>query len=139
MPEKPRCSISRAISRVWRRRPGTATRLIAGIGSGIGRLLCCLRGDLHRIGAVAVAERRGVDFFELDFAVQYPRFPCILLGHSGMELGHYVSGEEFEAFADMLMRILASLVQQNNLVDMRRLEPPQLAPQCLRRADQAAS
>src|SRR6516165_1595888 len=36
MPEKPRRSISRAMSRVWRRRPGTATRLIAGRGSGIG-------------------------------------------------------------------------------------------------------
>ena len=36
MPEKPRRSISRAISRVRRRRPGTATRLIAGNGKGIG-------------------------------------------------------------------------------------------------------
>src|SRR5712671_727878 len=36
MPPKPRRSISRAISRVWCRRPGTATRLIAGRGSGIG-------------------------------------------------------------------------------------------------------
>jgi len=36
MPEKPRRSISRAISSVCRRRPGTATRLIAGNGWGIG-------------------------------------------------------------------------------------------------------
>src|SRR6516162_2320375 len=36
MPEKPRRSISRAISRVRLRRPGTATRLIAGNGKGIG-------------------------------------------------------------------------------------------------------
>ena len=39
-----------------------------------------LRGDLHRIGAVTVAEGGGVDFFELDFAVQHLGFPGFLLG-----------------------------------------------------------
>ena len=62
-----RRSISRAISRVRRRRPGTATRLIAGRGWGMGQLL---RGgaDLHRIGAVALAERSGIDLLQLDLA-----------------------------------------------------------------------
>src|SRR5271166_3059021 len=36
MPAKPRRSTSCAISRVWRRRPGTETRLMAGRGWGIG-------------------------------------------------------------------------------------------------------
>src|SRR5271169_3345215 len=41
MPEKPRRSMSRAMSNVCRRRPGTATRLIAGSGVGIGGVHRC--------------------------------------------------------------------------------------------------
>src|SRR5260370_22533810 len=95
-------------------------------------LLSRLRGDLHRIGAVAVAEGGGVDLFELDFAAQHLGLPSLLLGHARVEFGHHLAGEEFEALADVLVRVLAGLVQQNDLVDMRALEPPQLAPQGLR-------
>ena len=94
--------------------------------------------DLHRIGAVAVAEGSGVDLFELDLAGQHLALPGLLRGLVGVEFGHDLAGEEFEAFADVLVGVLAGLVQQDDLVDMRGLEPPQLAPQGLGRADQPA-
>src|ERR1700751_1509324 len=117
MPEKPRRSISRAISRVRRRRPGTATRLIAGRGWGMGQLLSG-RSDLHRIGAVALAERSGIDLFELDLARQHLALPGLLGGLVGVEFWHHLAGEQFEALADVLVRVLAGLVEQNDLVDV---------------------
>src|SRR6202011_521629 len=87
---------------------------------GIGSLRR-LRGDLHRIGAVAVAEWRGVDLLKLDFAVEHLGFPGFLLGDASVEFGHHFAGEQFEALAYVLVRVLAGLVQQNDLVDMRAL------------------
>src|SRR5260370_40978096 len=104
----------RACGRTRLRRPAAL--------SGEG-LLRSLRGaELHRIGAVAVAERRGVDLLELDLAGQYLDFPRVLLGHSGVELGHYLSGEQLEALADVLVCVFAGLVHQDDLVDMRGRE-----------------
>ena len=65
---------------------------------------------------------------KLDFAGQHLRLPGVLLGDVGVEFGHHLAGEEFEALADVLVGVLAGLVQQDDLVDMRALEPPQLAP-----------
>jgi hypothetical protein len=48
-----------------------------------------------------------------------------------VEFGHDLAREKFEALANVFVRVLAGLVQQNHLVDMRGLEPPQLAPQRL--------
>src|SRR5580704_2701887 len=95
--------------------------------------------ELHRIGAVAVAERRGVDFFELDLAGQHLSLPGILLGDVGVEFGHHLAREKLKAFADMLVGVLAGLVEQDHLVDMRGLEAAQLAPDRLGRADEATA
>src|ERR1700746_849415 len=137
MPEKPRRSISRATFRGWRRRPGTATRLIAGKGWGMGQLLGG-GTNLHGIGAVALAERSGIDLFELDLARQHLALPGLLRGLVGVEFWHHLAGEQFEALADVLVGVLAGLVEQNDLVDVRGLEPPELAPQGLGGADQPA-
>ena len=40
-------------------------------------------GDLHRIGAVAVAIGSGVDLFEFDLAIQDALFPRLVLGFGG--------------------------------------------------------
>src|SRR5437016_14326729 len=103
-----------------------------------GRLLRRLRADLHRVGTVAVAEGGGVDLFELDLAGEDPALPGLLLGYAGVEFGHNLAGEELEALANVRVGVFAGLVQQDDLVDMRGLEAPQLAPQGLGRADQPA-
>jgi len=64
--------------------------------------------------------------------------PRLLLGLVGVELGHHLAGEEIEALADVLVRVLAGLVQEQHLVDVRGFEPLELAPDRLGRADQAA-
>src|SRR4029077_3886702 len=106
--------------------------------SAAGRLLRRLRADLHRIGAVAVAEGRGVDLFELDLAGEHLALPGLLLGDAGVEFGHDLSGEELEALANVRVGVFAGLVWESDWVDMRVLDAPQLAPQGLGRADQPA-
>src|SRR4051812_45131724 len=57
------------------------------------------RGQLHRVRAVAVAERLGVDFLQLDLAAQHLLLPFLMAGDVGVELRHDFAGEQFEAFA----------------------------------------
>ena len=90
---------------------------------------------MNGIGAVAVAEGGGVDFFELDLAGRHLALPGLLLGDAGVEFRHHLAGEEFEALADVRMGVFAGLVQEDDLVDVGGLEPPRLAPQGLGRAD----
>src|SRR6202022_152230 len=78
-----------------------------------------LRADLHRVGAVAVAEGGGVDLLELDLASEHLALPGLLLGDAGVEFGHHLTGEQFEALADVRVGVLAGLVQENDLVAMR--------------------
>src|ERR1700726_3444516 len=57
-------------------------------------------GQLHRIGAVAVAERLGVDLLQLDLAAEHPGLPFLVRRDVGVELGQYLAGEQFQALAD---------------------------------------
>ena len=108
VPLAPRANSARRIFPNW---PDPSPR-----GSGDGRAALLRRlgaGDLHRIGAVAVAVGRGVDLFELDFAVQHLLFPGLLRRLVGVEFGHHLAGEQLEALADVLVGVLAGLVQED--------------------------
>ena len=57
----------------------------------------------------------------------------------GGEFRHHFLGEQFQAFADMLVRVLAGLIEQDDLIDMAGFEPPQLLPDGFGGPDQAAT
>ena len=80
----------------------------------------------------------GVEILELHAAGEHRLLPCRLLGLARMEFRHHLGGEELEAGADVLMAGAAGLVQQDDLVDMRRLELPEPRADGLGRADEAA-
>src|SRR6516162_8757394 len=94
--------------------------------------------ELYRVGTIAVAERRCIDLLELDLAGQHLRLPGVLLGDPIVEFRHDLACKELEAFANMLVRVFAGLIEQDHLVDVRGLEAAELPPQRLGRADQAA-
>src|SRR5690349_17567697 len=96
------------------------------------------RDPLHG-AAVAVGEGRGVDLLELDLAVEDALLPLEKLRMRVLELRHHLASEELEGFADVLVPVLAGLVQQHDLVDVGALEAAQLAAQRLGRADEAAA
>src|SRR5687768_16185312 len=66
--------------------------------------------QLHRIEAVAILERLCVDLFEFDLARQHLLLPFLLLGDTDVEFRHDFAREQFEALADVLVRVLAGLV-----------------------------
>ena len=97
----------------------------------------CDRDTFADAGALLVG--RGVDLLEFDLARPAPCcFHAWCSGSWPINSGITSRGEQLQAFADMLVRVLAGLVQQDDLVDVRGLEPPQLAPDGFRRADQPA-
>ncbi len=55
------------------------------------------------------------------------------------ELGHDLGCEKLKAGADVCMGVPARLVQQDHLIDVRRLELAQLGANRLRRADEPSS
>ena len=57
----------------------------------------------------------------------------------GVELRHDFAGEQFEAFADVFVRVVAGLVEQDNLVDMRDFEFAEFVADGFRGADEAAA
>src|SRR5438874_12204145 len=67
------------------------------------------RGQLHRIRAVAVAERLGVDLLQLDLAREHFLLPFLMRRDVGVKFGHDVAREQFEALADVLVGVLAGL------------------------------
>src|SRR5215469_13147626 len=92
-------------------RPATRARMVSG-RRRLGR-------ELHRIGTIAVAERRRLDFLERDLAGDHLCLPGFLLANAVVELRHHLAGKELEAFANVLVRVLAGLVEQDHLVDVR--------------------
>ena len=78
---------------------------------------------------LAAAPRRGeglgVELLELDLAGQHRLLPRLVLGLVVVELRHHLVGEQLEAGADVLVGVLAGLVEQDHLVDVRLLEPVQ--------------
>ena len=77
--------------------------------------------------AVTIGKGRGIDLFELDFATHHAGLPGIMF-RVVLELWHHFAGEQFQGFADVLMAVLAGLIKQDDLVDVRGAEPPQLFP-----------
>src|SRR6188768_3733991 len=77
-----------------------------------------LRRHLRRLAARGEVVRFGVDVFELEFARQYRRFPLLVLRFPRMELGHHFAREQFQTAADVGVRILAGLVQEDDLIDV---------------------
>src|SRR5215207_11005483 len=106
--------------------PRTWSRAMSGGGCLFRRLRLGRRNGLHG-AAVAVGEGRGVDLLELDLAVQHPLLPLEQFGMGALEFGHHFLGEQLERFADVLVGVLARLVQQHDLVDVGFLELAQLA------------
>ena len=94
--------------------------------------------DVERQLAIAVGKGRGVDFFELDIAVDHAGLPGVVLAVV-LKLRHHFAAEQIQGFADVLMGVLAGLIEQDDLVDVRGAEPPQLFADGFRRADQPAT
>src|SRR5438552_9440933 len=82
------------------------------------------RRHIHRELAVAIPERFGIDLFELDRAAEHPLLPGLVFGIVP-ELRHHFRREQLQRLADMLVAVLAGLVEQDHLVDMRGAEAPQ--------------
>src|SRR6516165_8739505 len=97
-----------------------------------------LRRDTDCELAITIGERRSVNLFQLNRAADHAGLPGVVLGIV-LELGHDFLGKQFERLADRLMGVLAGLIEQNHLVDMRGAEAPQLLGDCLGRADEAAA
>lgn len=75
-------------------------------------------GFLH-FGTKATLERRRIDFFEFNFPIQHGVFPPGVYRLIRLKFWHNVLCKQLERLADMFIGIAASLVQQNDLVDMR--------------------
>src|SRR3954447_12811799 len=102
----------------------TPGSLVAGCDNTLPRRRLCRRhadGEL----AVAVGERLGVDFLELDLAAHDALLPG-RLRRIILEFRHHLAAEQLQRFADVLVAVLARLVQKDDLVDMRALETLQL-------------
>src|SRR5882672_3101796 len=96
------------------------------------------RRDVDRELAVTIPERLGIDLFELDRTAHDAPLPRVMFGIV-LELRHHLFGEQFERFADVLVGVLAGLVEQDHLVDMGSAETPQFLGDGFRRSDQAAA
>ena len=73
--------------------------------------------DIDRELAIAIDECRGVDLLKLDRAAHHAGLPGLMLGIV-LELRHYFLAEQFERLADMLVAVLAGLIEQDHLIDM---------------------
>src|SRR5579859_5957779 len=114
-------------------------RALSRSAEGVSRLARShLRRHADRELAVTVSECGGVDLLELDRAGEHALLPFVVLGVV-LELGHHFFREQLERLANVLMRVLAGLVEQDHLIDMRGAEAPQFLADRLRRADQAAA
>src|ERR1700722_7401568 len=89
-------------------------------------LLELLRGclsRLNRIGTKPIFERLRIDFFQFDFSGQDLALPFLVCRLVSVEFGHDVLREQFQALANVLVRVAAGLIGQNDLVDIGRPEP----------------
>ncbi len=66
--------------------------------------------------------RLRVDLVELDRARQHAALPLLVLALALVEVRHDLGREHLEALADVGMRVLPRLVEQDHLVDVRLLE-----------------
>src|SRR5678816_108411 len=78
-----------------------------------------------------------VEPLERDAPGEHVGLPPLVLGLPRVELRHHLAREQLEARADVLVRRAPRLVQENDLVDVRRLELAELSPDRLGRADQS--
>src|SRR5262249_29387048 len=92
----------------------------------------------HRLGAVAVFKGRRLDLLELNLTGHHLALPGLVLGMTTLKLGHHLAGKQGKRFHDVLVRIVAGLVEQDHLIDMRAFELAQLIAQGLGGADQPA-
>src|ERR1700679_2616975 len=67
-------------------------------------------GWLHRIGAKTIAERLRIDLLQFNLARQNLLLPFLMRRFGGVKFGHHLFREQFQAFANMLMRVAAGLV-----------------------------
>ena len=111
----------------------TVTAAVARICSMIGRQADDLLDWHGRLGrdsgelwAKAVLERRRVDFVEDDLAGHDLLLPGLVRRLQFVEFRHDLVGEQFEALANVLVRIVAGLVEQDDLVDVAGRELAQL-------------
>ena len=95
--------------------------------------------DRHRLGAVAVLEGRRLDLLELDLARHHLGLPGLVRRVVAVEFRHHLAAEQLERLADVLVRVLAGLVEQDHLVDVGGLELGELLADGVGRADQAAA
>src|SRR5207302_9580208 len=81
------------------------------------------RHDVDGQFAVTVLERFSVDLLKLDCATHDAPLPGVMLGIVA-ELRHHFASEQLKGIADVLMAVLAGLVEQDHLIDMRGAEAP---------------
>jgi hypothetical protein len=93
----------------------------------------------RRLGRPADTEFLGIDLIELDFAGEHLFLPFLMFRLARMEFRHDFFREEFEAVADIFVRIATGLIEQDDLIDVGRFEFSKLASQGFGRTDQACS
>src|SRR5271157_113065 len=77
-----------------------------------------------------------VHLLNLDIARQDRTFPRLVLGLARMELRHHLASKELKARADVLVGVVAGLIQQDDLIDVRLLKFSELPSQSLGRPDE---
>ena len=84
---------------------------------------------LEERGGVPVLRR--VRPRELDLTVENRVLPFLVFQVASVKLRHHFAREQLEARADVFVGVLASLIEQDDLVHVRLLELAETAPQCL--------
>src|SRR5262245_46728417 len=97
--------------------------------SGAPEIASCAIGSSNSdsLRAVAGCELFGVDLFQLDLAREHFSLPGLVLGDVGVELRHDLARKQLQAGTDVVVRVATGLVEQNDLIDVRRLELAKLA------------
>ena len=62
--------------------------------------------------------RGEIQLLELDLAAEHLLLPGLMLSFLAVEFRHHFLGEQLERLADVLMLVLARLVEQDDAVDV---------------------
>ena len=77
-----------------------------------------VRLDRRKLLSKTLAARFYVDFLEFYLSGHQFALPVLISRLNSAELRHHFFGEQLEAFADIVLRVVARLVEQNDPLDV---------------------
>src|SRR5262245_27995864 len=105
---------------------GGVTPIMPTMRAGMAASVACSSLGIAQLSghgfAKAVLEGCSLDLLELDLAAHHLGLPGFVRSVMALELRHHLFGEQLERLADVLVRVLAGLVEQYDLVDVGGLE-----------------